>query len=71
MPPPFFQGSCMSRVTPRGMDMFGPRGPSMAQFNKNITGEDVKKIREDGRPHAEIAKSYDVPEELVKNLKEK
>ena len=49
--------------------MFGPHGPSMAIFNKNITGEDVKNIREDKRHHAEIAKIYGIPEELVKNLK--
>ena len=62
----------MSKVTPRGMDMFGPRGPSMAMFNKtSITGEDVKKVREDKRPYGEIAKTYGIPEELVKNLKAK
>ena len=54
------------------MDMFGPSGPSMARFNKmGITGEEVKRVREDGRSHAEIAKSYGIPEELVKNLKAK
>ena len=61
----------MSKVTPKGLDLFGPRGPSMAVFNNNITGEDVRSIREDARPYAEIAKSYGVPEELVKNLKMK
>ena len=52
--------------------MFGPRGPSMAMFNKtSITGEHVKKVREDKRPYGEIAKTYGIPEELVKNLKAK
>ena len=59
----------MNKVIPKGPDMFGPYGPSMAIFNKNITGEDVRKICEDRRSHAKIAKSYGVSEELVKNLK--
>ncbi len=54
------------------MDIFGPHGPSMAIFNKtSITGEDVKKVREDKSSYGEIAKTYGIPEELVKNLKAK
>lgn len=63
--------SGMNKVTPKGVDIFGPHGPSMTRLNKtNITGEEVKKVHEDKRPHAEIAKSYGIPEDLVKNLKE-
>lgn len=66
----------MNKVIPKGKDLFSDRGPSICMFTtNNLTGEHIKKIREDKRTTAEIAKAYEkynlVSEKLIKDIRTK
>ncbi len=59
LPPSFTIWRLMSKVIPKGKDLFSDRGPSIVMFTKNnLTGEHVKLIREDKRTVAQIVKAY-------------